>query len=211
MTIIALATSATAFQSAAPFVTRTAALHSTMPSPFYAETVSVRLTHEPKQEPATPALEQKKIVKKPAAAAKKSPAHQDGPFSPMVMFVKNILGDEELNKVRGKAISIHSDVIASFVSTSETVFGNAVLRSLFQLADKDGNGAIDEDELKTALQSLGFTWLQEKQVSGIFKRADTDENGAIDLEEWVREAPKTLKTNLTKLAKKNGGELGFLV
>jgi Ca2+-binding EF-hand superfamily protein len=53
--------------------------------------------------------------------------------------------------------------------------------------------------------------LKEKQVKGIFERADTDENGTIDLQEWMTEAPKTLRTNLTKLAKKNGGELGFLV
>ena len=34
--------------------------------------------------------------------------------------------------------------------------------------------------------------------------------GVIDYEEFVKEAPKTLKTNLVKLAKNNGAELGFL-
>ena len=34
--------------------------------------------------------------------------------------------------------------------------------------------------------------------------------GVIDYEEFVNEAPKTLKTNLVKLAKNNGAELGFL-
>ena len=32
----------------------------------------------------------------------------------------------------------------------------------------------------------------------------------IDYDEFVKEAPKTLKTNLVKLAKENGAELGFL-
>jgi hypothetical protein len=30
------------------------------------------------------------------------------------------------------------------------------------------------------------------------------------MEEWMREAPKTLRTNLVKLAKQNGGDLGLL-
>ena len=42
------------------------------------------------------------------------------------------------------------------------------------------------------------------------KRADEDDNCVIDYEEFVKEAPKTLKTNLVKLAKNNGAELGFL-
>ena len=73
------------------------------------------------------------------------------------------------------------------------------------------NGVICQHELSTALQTLGFDWLKDKQVSGILKRADLDDNGAVDVEEFMREAPKTLRTNLIKLAKKNGGELGLLV
>ena len=36
------------------------------------------------------------------------------------------------------------------------------------------------------------------------------QNCVIDYEEFVEEAPKTLKVNLVKLAKNNGAELGFL-
>lgn len=143
--------------------------------------------------------------------AKGGAAHSQGIFSPVVKAAKAVLGDDKLNKVRGKAISMHSDVIASFVSTAEWPTGQAALKALFTVADKNGNGLIEEEELVTAFHALGFTWLQEKQVRGIFQRADTDDNGSIDLQEWMNEAPKTLRTNLTKLAKKNGGELGFLV
>ena len=48
------------------------------------------------------------------------------------------------------------------------------------------------------------------QIDAIMKRADEDDNCVIDYEEFVKEAPKTLKTNLVKLAKNNGAELGFL-
>ena len=155
----------------------------------------------------------KKVAVPKKAAAKKGAGatHKDGIFSPAVFAAKAILGDEQLNKVRAKAISMHSDVISSFVDTHEWPTGQAALKALFALADKNGDGTICENELNDALHTLGFTWLKEKQVKGIFERADTDENGAIDLEEFMKEAPKTLRTNLTKLAKNNGGELGFLV
>ncbi|GAX13799.1 hypothetical protein FisN_30Lh094 [Fistulifera solaris] len=138
--------------------------------------------------------------------------HKNGIFSPVVLAAKGVLGEERLNKIRGNAISLHSDVIGRFVDTAETEFGQTMLRKLFELADINKNGVIEEDELVVALQALGFgAFLKEKQLKGIFARADRDENGSIDMEEWLAEAPRTLRTNLVKLAKKNGGDLGFLV
>jgi Ca2+-binding EF-hand superfamily protein len=127
-----------------------------------------------------------------------------------VLLAKDVLGEEQLNKVRAKAISLHSDVISNFVDTSNSAFGQTVLKALFNVVDTNRNGVVDEEELAQALTKLGFEWLKDKQVKGIFERADRDNNGRIDLEEWITEAPKTLRTNLIKLAKKNGGELGFL-
>ena len=74
----------------------------------------------------------------------------------------------------------------------------------------DGNGTIDRDELKIALRKLGFSHLNDAQIDAIMKRADGDENCVIDYDEFVKDAPKTLKVNLVKLAKANGAELGFL-
>jgi hypothetical protein len=136
--------------------------------------------------------------------------HKEGLFTPLVLSAKKLLGEERLNKVRAKAISLHSNTIASFVATAETPFGEAALNKLFLLADWDKSGTIEEEELKAAFKTLGFTWLQEKQVRGILERADINHDGKLDFEEWKREAPKTLKTNLIKLAKKNGNDLGFL-
>ena len=78
-----------------------------------------------------------------------------------------------------------------------------------KIADKNKNGTIEESELKEALLTLGFD-LKEKQFKGVFERADVDSNGGIDLEEWMKEATKTLQTNLNKLAKKNGSDMGLL-
>jgi hypothetical protein len=162
---------------------------------------------------AEPAPKRSKKKAYPAVKTRKAAAtqHKEGPFAPLVHLTKQVLGEEELNKVRAKVISQHSDVIKGFVDTSDSAFGNAVLKQLFHAVDKNGDGTVDERELRQAFQILGFDWLKDKQVQGILQRADENENGVIDLEEWMREAPKTLRTNLVKLAKKNGGELGFLV
>lgn len=148
----------------------------------------------------------------PAPVAKKAPKKEDpeGLFAPAVLLTKEIVGITELNKLRGKIISMHSDVIGKFTETAQSEFGNQVLKVLFTLADKDGDGTIDEEELKVALNALGFDFLKEKQIAGIFARADGDKNGQLDFEEWQKAAPKTLKTGLIKLAKKNGHDLGFL-
>jgi len=199
----AFTTSSTRQRSFMPTVLKS----STTESYYFAETME-NSTVEPQQQQRAeipPAPKPKKAVAKKAA-----PKHKDGIFSPLVKAAKVVLGDEKLNKVRAKAISMHSDVIASFVDTYESAFGTTALKTLFQMADKNQNGKLEEDELKTLFQSLGFDWLQEKQVKGIISRADPEEKGYMSLEDWMKEAPKTLRTNLTKLAKKNGGELGFL-
>lgn len=142
-------------------------------------------------------------------AAKKS-KHEGGVFSPVVMFSRAVLGDEKLKKIRQTVISAHSDTIAAFVDTSTSEFGDAVLRTLFKLADADGNGTICEKELEDSLQSLGFSWVNEKQAKTMFKRTDKDKNGEIDMEEWLQAAPMTLRVNLIKLAKKNGEDMGLM-
>ena len=78
------------------------------------------------------------------------------------------------------------------------------------MADRNGDGTLDRQEIVSALHSLGFTYLTDKQIDGIIERGDADENEVIDYEEFKAEAPRTLKANLIKLAKRNGHDLGFL-
>jgi hypothetical protein len=166
------------------------------------------------KEANTAVLEKQPVMKaapaKKAAAPYKAAGHAKiGLFAAVVGASKKVVGDERLNKIRGKAISLHSQVIGNFVETAHTDFGDRVLRSLFDFADANKNGSIEEEELAKALRTLGFE-LNEKQIKGIFDRADLDSNGQLDYEEWRKSAPSTLRTNLIKLAKRNGGELGFL-
>ena len=153
-----------------------------------------------------------KKTSRPAAPKKSAPGHEEGIFSPLVKLGKVVLGDDNLSKIRAKAIGAHSDVIANFVATSSSASGNAALEALFAISDKNKDGRVDEEELQEALNKLGFEWIGIKQAKKILERAaGSEEKNFITIEEFKREAPKTLKTNLTKLAKKNGGKLGFLV
>jgi len=134
-----------------------------------------------------------------------------GVLTPVVKSVRGVIGEENFKELKSKGIALHTDVIRNFVATSDSDFGESVLRQLFAAADKDNSGTIELEELEEALTSgLGFNFLRENQVKGIFKRADKDGNGSIDLNEFIKVAPKTLEQNLVKLAKNNGGDLGLL-
>jgi len=134
-----------------------------------------------------------------------------GIFAPLVLGAKSVMGAQELKEFRASVIAKHSKVIAEFVDTSASPFGQLVLKSMFEYADKDGNGTLDRQEVREALQDLGFDFLDEKQVGTIVKKADKDKDEVIDFEEFVKETPKVLRVNLVKLAKRNGHDLGFLV
>ena len=172
--------------------------------PYFINVAQEDTTAQQRAEPA--ALQTRTVPKKSGGAV-----HKKGVFSPLVQGAKAVIGENALNKVRGKVIGLHSDVIGQFVDTHGSPNGQAALKFLFETADVDKSGAICEKELQTAVKALGFTWLKDKQIKGIFKRADKDGNGTIEFEEFIDEAPRTLRTNLVKLAKKNGGEMGLLV
>jgi len=217
-----MATDLEAFAPALSQRTRPAFLLASSSSTMERPTESPYFADEPKelnvaQSASNTATQEPPKTKKsvPPAPKKKSVGggakHKEGLFSPVVYISKMLLGESKLNKLRAKVISMHSDTIAGFVDTYETPVGRTVLKQLFEVADTDKSGTVEQNELQAALRALGFEWLEEKQVSKIFERADLNADGAISLDEWIKEAPKTLRTNLIKLAKKNGGDMGLLV
>jgi hypothetical protein len=159
--------------------------------------------------------EGQKYCEEPAVTAIKKeegkrPVVAQGIFAPAVLGAKKIMGTKELNKLRADVIAQHTKVINAFVDTSESPFGQIVLRKLFEAADKDDSGGLDKQEIQDALNALGFTFMKDKEIKQIFKRGDTNKDEVIDFEEFVKESPKTLRVSLVKLAKKNGHDLGFL-
>ena len=158
--------------------------------------------------PAAAATDATRIVGRTASA--RMGGGKEGIFTPAVQVTKKVMGEERFTELKYDLIGKHTKVIQAFVDTSVSPVGTIALKKLFQLADMDHNGSIDRDELGAALRKLGFSHLSTKQIDQILNRADKDDNFEIDYDEFVREAPKTLKTNLVKLAKDNGSALGFL-
>ena len=105
-----------------------------------------------------------------------------GLFSPAVELTKSIMGEQELKEFRAKVILEHSKVIGAMVDTSESKFGQIALKTLFEAADGDGNGTLDVQEVRDALNALGFTWLDEDKAGQLVSRADVDGNEVIDFE-----------------------------
>eukprot|EP00929_Paragymnodinium_shiwhaense_P049166 TRINITY_DN24817_c0_g1_i1.p1 TRINITY_DN24817_c0_g1~~TRINITY_DN24817_c0_g1_i1.p1 ORF type:complete len:180 (+),score=54.94 TRINITY_DN24817_c0_g1_i1:89-628(+) len=135
---------------------------------------------------------------------------KDGPLTPFVEGVRVIVGKEQLNDIRSKVIKAHGEMMGNFIDTADSPSGEYALKKLFEAADTDKSGSVDREELKVALQKLGFSWADDKKVENIFKKGDSDKNDLIDFDEFKSVAPVVLKQNLMKLAKENGGELGFL-
>ena len=64
------------------------------------------------------------------------------------------------------------------------------IRDAFNQFDADGSGSIDVDELKTAMEALGFK-PKKKEVIAMIAEVDEDGSGTIDFEEFVKMmAPK---------------------
>ncbi|GBF98398.1 hypothetical protein Rsub_10463 [Raphidocelis subcapitata] len=59
-----------------------------------------------------------------------------GPFAPLVVVVRNIVGEKEFNKLRGKAISLHSQVIKDFCK--QVGVDNKQVQAVVRLAKKNG-------------------------------------------------------------------------
>ena len=53
-----------------------------------------------------------------------------GLFSPLVPAGRAVMGDQELLQLRAKVIQAHSKVIAKFVDTSDSKFGQIALRKV---------------------------------------------------------------------------------
>ena len=112
----------------------------------------------------------------PVQAAVMMGTAKNGIFSPIVRLAKRLVGKERFLSFRGRVIGAHTKVIQAFVDTSDSPFGCLALEKLFELADLDGDGTVDRDELERALKKLGFYHLSAGQIDAIMKRADEDDN-----------------------------------
>ena len=82
---------------------------------------------------------------------------------------------------------------------------NAYLKQLFSIADENGDGVLEPDELKTLLQLCGFD-LSAKEIEDFVNAADTNHDGVIEYDEFVPVATKMLKSKNKKIKKRRKKE-----
>jgi Ca2+-binding EF-hand superfamily protein len=70
---------------------------------------------------------------------------------------------------------------------------NAYLKQLFAIADANGDGVLEPDELRTLLELCGFD-LSAKEIEDFVSAADTNHDGVIEYDEFVPVATKMLKS-----------------
>ena len=55
--------------------------------------------------------------------------------------------------------------------------------TLFAEADEDRSGALDPEEVRTLINTLGFADVQDRYIAGIWDVFDADGDGVLDLDE----------------------------
>lgn len=127
-----------------------------------------------------------------AVCSEAQPSPEDGlvayaRFAPTAANVVYGMLDFEAQKKRMAAINDLANVDTSFGvmrgMSPDTV--EELLRDAFAACDLDGNGVLDEDEMRLVLDSVGVSelGLTEKQILGIVAAADADGDGGVDYEE----------------------------
>ena len=134
-------------------------------------------------------------------------------------FVKDIEGVEEHDRLTALTVRTEDEEeeLAALEETIEDELERALKKLGFYHLSAGQIDAImkraDEDDNCTARcpdRSVGTFIIHSTESRAPVGANRSVSAGVIDYEEFVKEAPKTLKTNLVKLAKNNGAELGFL-
>ena len=73
----------------------------------------------------------------------------------------------------------YTEFLASSLA-KEDLFTTSNINKLFKLLDKDGNGQIDKEELKTLFSDSNVEQINGKSVDEIIKECDKDNSGTID-------------------------------
>ena len=61
---------------------------------------------------------------------------------------------------------------------------DSLLEVVFKIYDRDGNGLISREEMKTTIKAIAGIEIEESIIDSTMEHADTDKDGTVDLEEF---------------------------
>jgi hypothetical protein len=118
-------------------------------------------------------------------------------FAPTAANVVYGMLDFEAQKRRMAAVRDLANVDTSFgvMRGMDPKEVEATLKDAFAACDLDGNGVLDEEEMRLVLDSVGVgeLGLTEKQILAIVAAADADGDGGVDYDELASLAHETVR------------------
>ena len=118
-------------------------------------------------------------------------------FAPVAASVVYGMLDFDAQRRRMEAVNDLANVDTSFglMRNMRPEEVEATLRDAFAACDLDGNGVLDEEEMRLVLDSVGVgeLGLTEKQVLAVIAAADADGDGGVDYEELASLVYETVR------------------
>ena len=74
-----------------------------------------------------------------------------------------------------------TSAMATFYDTGD----ESKLVELFKIFDRDGNGSIEKDELKTVMSDISGDHVSDEEVNDMLVEADTNKDGKLSKEEFL--------------------------
>ena len=96
--------------------------------------------------------------------APQKPVVQEGVFAPAVKLTAQVMGRKELNAFRASVIAEHTKVISAFVDTSESEFGQIVLKQLFEAACVNRPRTTHVPARSSALSARTHMWVHNARA-----------------------------------------------
>ncbi|XP_031472714.1 calcium-dependent protein kinase 29 [Nymphaea colorata] len=83
-----------------------------------------------------------------------------------------------------RKLDLNHDGFIEMYELKEDLFKTSNIQKLFKLLDKDGNGEIDREELRSLFSDSNVEQINGKSIEDIIKQCDKDKSGTISFEEF---------------------------
>ncbi|KAL4237937.1 calmodulin-like 3 [Mactra antiquata] len=102
--------------------------------------------------------------------------------------VKKLIEAEDMD---GDGSTLNFEEFQRFLSKRQPKTPEDKMKRIFKICDRDGNGSITAEELRSTMKRLGLK-ITEEDFQNLLAKADTDNDGEINYDEFVKAFPSGL-------------------